>query len=628
MSVKIDELISKINGRGIARNVQITRAAGDEKDSEQYEISISSEKPVERWFGMEILGHSKGEIVTDFIGSGNAPLLLYHDRSQQIGVVQKMWVDDGRAKAIVRFGKSALAREIKDDVDDGIRRNVSIGYSIYEMRLEKEEKGKPDVYRITRWKPFEVSIVAVPGDETVGTNRAKDTTEPTTHKGNIVPEETKQEAVKTVEVVRNDPQELERAKAAATTAERSRMTQISEIGAQHNVSELAQRAISEGKSVEDFRKSVLEEIRKKSESAQQMPEKKLSTQEKRDLKNYSLVRAIQGVVRSPFGGTGGLSGLEAEMHQEAEREAKDYGLTYGNGLLVPSIIVHGNRGQRDLTVGTEGADLVQASVSGELAGLFRARLMLEGMGARVLRGLTGNVIYPKITAGSSVISRTEVQAATETTPTTGNMTLSPTRYGDLIEVSKQTLLQSSPDVEYALRADMEAAYYGTVEAAAITALLAASGIGNVAGGTNGLAPTWAHIIELESDVSIANADVGKLYYLTNAAVRGKLKQTAKVSSTDSVMVWGNKNELNGYEAMVTNHVPSDLDKGASTGICSAIIFGYFPELFIGMWGGLELVVDPVTKAEQALTRLIVNGWADADVRRPAAFSAMQDALTA
>lgn len=632
MADKIKDLISEISQRGsIARSATIVREKRED-GKEQYTFSFSSEAPVERWFGMEVLGHDKGEIDLSFAASGNAPLLLDHDRSKQIGVIEKAWVDGGRAKASIRFGKSSLAREIKDDVDDGIRRNISVGYSIQAMRLEQEEKDAPDVYRVTGWRPFEVSIVSVPADESVGTNRSAKHTEPTqTRKEkNTMSEETKKPAepqVRTVEVVKNDPEEIKRAANSAVEKERSRISEITAISDQHNLRDLGEKAVKDGMPLEDFRAKVLNELAARALNAEKAPEKTLSTQEKRDLAKYSVLKAVRGVMSNTIGGGTRLEGLELEMHQEAEREAKAFGLACGNGLLIPSAIVHG--GRRDLLVGTEGADLVQGTVQNELAPLFRAKLMLESMGARVLRGLSGNVVFPKITGGSSVISRTEVQAATETTPTTGNMTLSPTRYGDHIEVSKQTLLQSSPDVEAALRADMEAAYYGAVEAAAITALLAASGIGDVAGGTNGAAPDWADIIELESDVSIANADVGQLYYLTNAAVRGKLKQTLRVASTDSRMIWGEEsNTINGYQAMVTNHVPSDLDKGTSTGVCSAIIFGYFPELYIGMWGGIELIVDPVTKAEQALTRLIINGWADADVRRVAAFSAMKDALTA
>ena len=86
--------------------------------------------------------------------------------------------------------------------------------------------------------------------------------------------------------------------------------------------------------------------------------------------------------------------------------------------------------------------------------------------------------------------------------------------------------------------------------------------------------------------------------------------------------------LNGYNAEVSTNVPSDLDKGTSTGVCHAMIFGNWEDLLIGQWGGLDLVVDPYTKAKNAQIELVVNSWWDIAVRHPESFAAMQDALIA
>src|SRR5262249_7741440 len=79
-------------------------------------------------------------------------------------------------------------------------------------------------------------------------------------------------------------------------------------------------------------------------------------------------------------------------------------------------------------------------------------------------------------------------------------------------------------------------------------------------GTNGGAPTWDMIVNLETDVAAANADMGALSYITNAKVRGKLKRTAKIGSTYPIYLWdtiGGDTPLNGYPAYVTNQLPSN-----------------------------------------------------------------------
>ena len=87
-------------------------------------LSFSSETPYERNFGMEIIDHDKMDL--EFLDSGNAPLLLDHDATKQIGIIEKVTVADKRGRASVRFGKSDLANSVFQDVQDGIRTNVSL----------------------------------------------------------------------------------------------------------------------------------------------------------------------------------------------------------------------------------------------------------------------------------------------------------------------------------------------------------------------------------------------------------------------------------------------------------------------------------------------------------------------
>ena len=158
-------------------------------------------------------------------------------------------------------------------------------------------------------------------------------------------------------------------------------------------------------------------------------------------------------------------------------------------------------------------------------------------------------------------------------------------------------------------------------------ILNTSGIGSVVGGTDGLAPTWDHMVDLESALSTVDADVGAMAYLTNAKVRGKLKKTQRFSGTNGDPVWEKDNTVNGYRAEVTNAVPSNLVKGASGAVCSAIIYGNFADLILAFWSGLDLTVDPYTNSTSGTVRVVALQDCDVAVRHPESFAAMVDAKT-
>ena len=137
--------------------------------SRTVELSFSSEEPVQRWFGTEILDHSRDAVDLSRLNT-RGPLLMDHDTRDQIGVVEKARLDGKRGIATVRFGNSQRAQEIFQDVQDGIRSLVSVGYRINKMQREAVE-GDSETMRATSWTPMEISIVSVPADPTVGIGR-------------------------------------------------------------------------------------------------------------------------------------------------------------------------------------------------------------------------------------------------------------------------------------------------------------------------------------------------------------------------------------------------------------------------------------------------------------------------
>lgn len=212
------------------------------------ELSFSSEMPVRRWFGDEILGHNPGECDLTRLNSG-AAFLCDHNTRDQVGVVESATIgQDKKGRAVVRFSKSERANEIFQDIVDGIRRLVSVGYSVDEMQMVKSENGgKEETYRVTRWTPFEVSLVSVPADVSVGVGRSAQAEENKTNfKTNMTTELNTPAAP-----VAPDNNE-------AVKTERSRIAEINSIGARFNKTKEAQKAIEDGVSVGDFRKAVLD----------------------------------------------------------------------------------------------------------------------------------------------------------------------------------------------------------------------------------------------------------------------------------------------------------------------------------------------------------------------------------
>lgn len=348
-----------------------------------------------------------------------------------------------------------------------------------------------------------------------------------------------------------------------------------------------------------------------------------------EVQRYSLVRAIRAAMTNDWRG--------AELEREAsEATARRLGREPQGSFFVPADWLE----RRDLTVGTNtaGGHTVSTDLLAQnFIDLLRNRMVLREAGVTMLTGLVGNVAIPRQTSGATAYWVAENAAATEGQQAVDQVALTPKTVGAFTDISRRLLLQSSIDVEAMVRMDLAtvlalaidlAGLHGTGSSNQPTGLAATSGIGSVAGGTNGLAPTLTHLINLETEVAQDNADVGRVAYITNTKVRGKLKQTAMVASTDSRMVWQDgATPLNGYRSLISNQVRSNLDKGTATGVCSAIFFGNWADLLIGMWGGLDILVDPYTGATAGTVRVVAMQDVDVAVRHPESFAAMLDALT-
>lgn len=669
-------------------------------------LSVSSETPYLRssWWDdpwIEILGHKAGEVDLTRLNDG-APVLANHDRWSAvgntplagIGVIEKAWLEDERLLVDIVISRREALTDLRQDIADGLVRNVSIGYQINERTLTKSApaKGDPDEYRVTNWMPFEISLVDIPADATVGLGRALDAPDPkhpeTRYRViDLQPAETPPPAASTAPSAGAQPslkgersmpenqapaadiQTATRAQTAADSlaGERERMREIRALGRAHGMESLGDQAIDSGMSLDAFRAQVLEKLKDSGKlRPAESPEIGMS---EREVRQFSVCRALLAASDPAQAAT--LAPFELECSRAAQGKRMDTPKDRESAITIPvdvlsrGIMVNADIAQaasrmmiaraarssvdmqayyRDLLAGTPTAG--GNTVATELLGssfieLLRNAMILDKLGITWLRDLSGNIAIPSQTGGAATYWVGENGTVTESQATFGQPTMTPKTIGALTDYSRRLLLQSSIDVEAFVRLDLATVLALGIQAAALNGsgasnepmgLLNAAGIGSVAGGVNGAAPTYDTMVDLESAVANANADVGTLAYVTNSRVRGKLRKTQEFASTNGKPVWTSGRERGigevlGYDALVTNAIPNTLTKGTSTGICSAIAFGNWADLMIGMWGGLDIMLDPYTGSASGTKRVVALQDCDVGFRNVASFAVMKDALT-
>jgi HK97 family phage major capsid protein len=597
---------------------QIQRAAGVDSNTRECELSFSSEEPYPRWWGIEVLGHKAGEIDMGWISTGYAPLLKDHDRDDQIGVVSKAWLSAGKARAKVRFGKSECAEQEMQDVADGIRVNVSVGYEIRELELVKVD-GEERTYRVTDWLPLECSLVSIPADMTVGVGRSADSTAPAVPRSTTLrqPEKSMPQEIK--------PAEGDNAFRAAVAS----ITTLADAYAQWVKPGDVAKAIADGANAQKFQDMIMSRLANPAQDATTTAAIGLT---KKETARYSFLRAIQAQIPG--------ASADASLELEVSRTIAQAVGRQAEGIFIPADLFGTAKQQRDFSVGTAGeaGNLVQTSVMGEMfTDVLRPMLVLAQLGITILPGLRSNVAIPRKTVAGTLAMLTEIAAASETQPTTALVTLSPKRVSAYTDPSKQAIIQSEVGIEAMIRDDLLSGAAVLIENQGINGsgsspnargIRNVAGIGSVVGGTNGLALAWSHITGLEAACANANAGMtDRAGYLINT----KAVNTAKnvVKATNLPFLWdGGSNPLNGYRAAVSNNVPSNLTKGSSSGICSSAAFSSDWSMFVlGLFGGLDITVDPYTLATTGQIRLTLNQFIDFACRQPGAFAVMDDMLT-
>lgn len=630
-----------------------------------YSVAVSSETEVERWFGVEILGHGPGEIVMDRFDNG-AQLLMDHDPCDVVGVIERGTTTIGKDKVMrtdVRFSSSARATEVRADVDEEIRSSISVGYFIHDWEVSEREvgedaNGRPmfeDVYRITSWEPAEVSIVAIPADVSVGVGRSAS--------GAVAPEQTgtdtearnmDEEQKKAAEAAARAAEESRTATATATAAGREgRSREVSEIlkmAKQNNMGDRAAKWIEDGLSADAVARAILDEHaeRAKAGTAQAAAENVGNRMDRKDRRRYSYQRAIRmgaGMVARERGDSAEESfsrekfdGLEAEVHQQLAKDRANSQLDFRGGVLVPMDLrsdeerwLDYERRSLDSKTVTKGTETVFER-AGEMIELLRNVSVLGRMGTRFLGGLSGPIAFVKQTGGLSVYWVGENPPADVTSSDIAfalvNMVAKTMQA--TTGYTRQLLVQTSLDIEQMIREEFSIAHALKLDKSGLYGIGAngePTGIYNwpdvnvkPVGGT----PDLEDVIGTEILVAEDNALLGNVGWVTTPGLAGKMRQTLEFAAAGARPLWdGNlfEGNLGGYRAMTSNQVSKTMTGSAETGGNEhGCVFGNFSDQIVGLFQSMELIVDPYAQKKRGIIEVTSFQMADIICRHGESFA--------
>jgi HK97 family phage major capsid protein len=596
------------------RTLSFVRESVDD-DARTVELSFSSEEPVERWFGMEILGHGPGECDLSRLNNSGA-FLMDHNTRDHRGAIESALIDQKKGRATIRLSKSERGEELWSDMRDGIRPHVSVGYRILEIVHVKRDESGMDWYRATKWQPYEISSVSVPADTSVGLGRSDESEDVTDF--NIEMRELNMDEDEVLELEEEQTREKKpvakpRAKAPAVPVdenairqqETERCQEIMAMGQQFGLGREADEAVKSRHSVDKFRQLVLTAVRdKKAKPAG--TEMNLGLTDK-DVRRYSLINAVRASITGNWKG----AGLEREVSVAlADKMGKDARGFYVNYEVLSQL----GRAAQSTGAGM-GGELVATDLwSSQFIDLLRPNSIAAGLGVRFATGLVGNVDIPKMTSGSSFYWIDEDEDGAESNVGLGIIKMSPKTIAGAVPITRRLMQQSTPDIDLLVRDEMlrgiglgidKAVFLGTGlnnQPLGIKNQTGVHAISIPAGGWD-----WATIVAFETAVAESNALAANMAYAMRPSLRGTLKTTEKAAGTAKYLWDGD--QVNGYPGVVS----TQLEAGA-------MLHGDFSQALVGMWGALDLTVDKSTKAASGGTVLRVFQDADVAVRHGAAFA--------
>ena len=608
-------------------------------ESRTVELSFSSETPVKRWFGDEVLSHAPDAADLSRLNAG-APLLFNHNQDDVLGVVESASIGaDRKGRAVVRFGQDERGQWAMAQIADGILSNVSIAYIVNEYSsAELDAPADASPWVASRWTALEISIVTIPADLSVGVGRSL----------NITQSPIMEHQQETNSLSRRQRAAVNQAETLESERERTR--EIGAICRRYGIpAEQADQMITDGTSVAEARGLAMARVLSRGQQSPAASGAGLPGHlglSDREAQSFSLVRAIHATVTGDWS----EAGFERECSRTVEQQIGR--APAARAFFVPLDVQQrtpwlGDQQVRSpYLVGTpsQGGNLVATNLLGDqFVEALRNTSQVLSAGATVLSGLVGNVDIPRRITTTGTTWVTESQALTESEATFDKVSLRPKTIGAYSKMSRNMLLQSTPSIELLARADLMAQIALGIDLAALSGpgtggaplgVANTSGIGAVLGGANGAQITLDHVIQLDAALSNSNAPFDSRSYIFNSKTISWLKG---LKASTGAYLWTTANnggrsgtppDINGHQLRMSNQARSTLTKGTSNGVCSELFFGAWSELLIGQWGVLEIVTNPYDSTGFLNGDVLIRAMQTVDVvvKHAASFATMSDGL--
>lgn len=592
----------------------------------EVDITLSSEIVGSQWWGDEILDHGPESVRLDRFKSGGGAIRWMHQRPRTVddylGDITNPALADRKLKVTTRFADTVEGRKLWELVRTKQLRNVSVGYWIYRMVLEKEEEGWP-TYRVTDWEPCEATYCDVPLDYTVGSGRDVEdgatrmlVIERATPNSPESPGANDTENTMSVEV----NQEREKAQ----KAERERAKGIRALAARFKISaDETDKAVNEGEALADFQSRVFDIIAERGDKRIKPinPTANDVGLDEGEARTFSLGRAIRAVLLDSWAG----AEFEKEVVEAAETKAREAGVKGHGGLFIPPEVQRarvpvddaavvrmlamralntGNAAAGGNLVGTEhmGGAFIDMLKNDSLAYLFNP---LE------LNGLTGKVQIPRKTAAGAVAWIGEDAAAAEDALALGLLDMETHTVSGTQVYTRNLLLNSDPSIDLLVKRDigeelvlaLDKAYFvGTGLNGQPLGILLADGVHVIDDLAVAGVPDYAELMKWIVKTKISNAQKGNLAWVTNPLVEGWLANL-KIENGDAARALQDTlggQRLRGYRFESSNQIPD-----------THLAFGDFSKGAIGYWGVMELLVNPYAASRKG--NVEITGFLSADV---------------
>ena len=643
-------------GSGVVRR-ELDVAMDPEAIEDGIRFTFSSESPVERWFGSEVLSHAPG--AADLSRLNNRAVHLWnHDRDVVLGVVTGAEIGaDRRGVVTTRWSPNTNERgseewKRRQDVESGITSKVSFAYEVRDAMDMGDGK-----ILVTKWAPLEVSTVSIPADDSVGHERQLRESPAEIQKAEIedigaeltsserqrlehpaaAPPEPEQSQPSSMEEHVSAPPETmtvetQQDARSAAEVERERIKSINAICRQHGMPEgMADDLVDAGASVDQAREQVLGKIGARSRELQpgglHVEADALIGMDQRDLKRYSVIKLLRHMADPTSQAARDAAGFELECHRAAEQKAD----RAANGAWIPFDWVVAKRDQTVGNFGKGGALVGTELLAGSFIDLLINQSALLQSGVTTLSGLTGNVDIPRKTAGSQHYWVGEDQDVTNSDATFGLISSTPKTIGVRVPVSRRSLIQTTPDIDTLVRNDMaermalgidSSGAYGSGSNGQPLGLRNVTGIGSVTlgGGASQVYPAslgggthdsgdWADYIDLRAACTAANVNVGSARYIMNAITEAGGMKTLRASAAGSDYIVSDNGTIGRHPVLVSNQVQTN-----------DVFYGVFSDLILATWSGLDIVVDPYTQSAKGQVIYTVMQDLDWVCRRAASFA--------